>query len=144
MFRWRVSSKLIDEVWVNSNFVKKIFKNVSKNVKKIPFYLQSNEFNKILKRKRKIKSKKFVYSFVWHFLHCLKRFFTVSLMFLLCTFHSCLQFCIVTYSFLNIFQSFLQCHGTRGTTSRSACDPQGTSQVLPIHWGFHGRYREVT
>jgi len=65
-FRWRISSKLIDEVWVNSKFVEDIFKNSSRNVKKIPFLLEHHKFNKV--SKSKIKSKKIIFSFVFDFL----------------------------------------------------------------------------
>lgn len=66
-FKWKLTSGIIDQVWVNTEFTAKAFKEINKEVIKIPFIL-SVDYLKKLKINKLRKFKHFTFIFVFDFL----------------------------------------------------------------------------
>ena len=72
--KWELSSSVIDEIWVFTDFNYKIFSKISNNVKKIPFYISIDKNKLYSLNKAPFNQKdKFVYFFNFDFMSHIER-----------------------------------------------------------------------
>jgi len=70
---WRLSKNFFDEVWVQSDFVFNIFKSISDNVIKIPFYVEVESNLSITREKLNLPNGVFIFIFTFDFLSYYER-----------------------------------------------------------------------
>ena len=72
-YRWFLSRHLVDEIWVQSDFVFNAFKKLTKNVIKIPFYIETSYVKDFSRAYLKIPENKFIFLFTFDFLSSYER-----------------------------------------------------------------------
>ena len=65
---WRLSKRIVDEVWVQSEFVFSAFKSISDNVIKIPFYVEVESNPSLTREKLNLPNGVFIFIFTFDFL----------------------------------------------------------------------------
>ena len=70
---WRLSKKVVDEVWVQSEFVFNAFKSISDNVIKIPFYVDVELNSSLTREKLNLPNGVFIFIFTFDFLSYYER-----------------------------------------------------------------------
>jgi hypothetical protein len=64
-YRWFLSRYLVDEIWVQSDFVFNAFKKLTKNVIKTPFYIETSYAENFSRAYLKIPENKFIFLFTF-------------------------------------------------------------------------------
>ena len=72
-WRWKLLNKLVDEIWVNSDFVMNSFGNHTNKVSKIPFYIELNINKKFTREYFNLPENKFIFIFSFDFLSHFER-----------------------------------------------------------------------
>ena len=70
---WRLSKRVVDEVWVQSEFVFNTFKSISDNVIKIPFYVEVESNPSLTREKLNLPNNVFIFIFTFDFLSYYER-----------------------------------------------------------------------
>ena len=72
-YRWFLSRHLVDEIWVQSDFVFNAFKSISDNVIKIPFYVDVELNSSLTREKLNLPNGVFIFIFTFDFLSFYER-----------------------------------------------------------------------
>lgn len=71
--KWKLSKNMINEIWVNSDYIYKSIFKLSKNIKKVPFYINIDKKKILSKNFLRLPLKKFIFIFTFDFLSYYQR-----------------------------------------------------------------------
>lgn len=66
-YKWKLYKNFIDEIWVNSEYTLNAFKDISKNIVKIPFYVDLGSYTRYSKKELQLPDNKFIFIFTFDF-----------------------------------------------------------------------------
>ena len=71
--KWKLSKNMVNEIWVNSDYIYKSIFKLSKNIKKVPFYIDIDKKKILSKNSLRLPLKKFIFIFTFDFLSYYQR-----------------------------------------------------------------------